>query len=354
MNKSYVITGAILLVILIGSWAITNKSAAPTEGVVKVGVIAPLTGPLAEYGEAFRNGIVLAQEQSPNKNVQYIFEDSAYDSGKTVTAFYKLRDTDKVDVLINWGDPTSLALATVVKDSGIPFIAATTLSDVAKASPDTVRTLDTADDFAKVMWSYFRTHGQKNIGIVKLEHPYINNLVAALTKEKKADEKVEVIDTYQSFGDKDFRTSIVKIKTAAGKYDTVGVFLGTGQIGQYYNQAAQLGLKKPSFGTDFFESQSDIDTAGKNIDGAVYANYDVTANFKSQYQTKFGNVSQIGYAGNGYDIASLLNKEIKLKQVKNYSGVLGLYNYIETSGDRYLYSPVHMKLIENGVIKTIN
>jgi ABC-type branched-subunit amino acid transport system substrate-binding protein len=361
MNK-WIIGAVVLIVVAAGVWA-AQKPASFGRHYQSGSHGAPHRAAFAEYGEAFKNGIVLAQEKSGSKNVQYIFEDGAYDPGKTVSAFYKLRDTDKVNVLINWGDPTSQALAPVVKGSGIPFVAVTTQPSVTQGNPDVVRTLDTADDFARVLWSYFRTKGIKNIAIVKLEHPYLNNLLRALDEQKQGDEKITVIDTYQSFGDHDFRTSIVKIKNAATKYDTVGVFLGSGQIGQFYNQAGQQGLKIPTFGTDFFESQSDIDAAGKNIDGAVYANFDVSASFRSDYLTKFGNVSQIGYAGNGYDIATLLNSKVDFSsketilssfKVQSYSGVLGTYHYVEQASDRYLKSPVHMKVIEGGVIKTIN
>ena len=214
-----------------------------------------------------------------------------------------------------------------------------------------------------MIWNYLRAHNLKKVGIIKLEHPYINNLITALTKSKKADESVTVIDAYQSFGDKDFRTSITKVKNSGSSYDILGVFLGSGQIGQFYNQAGTLGLKMPTLGTDFFESQSDIDAAGKNIDGAVYANYEVSSNFRNEYQSKFGNVSQISYAGNGYDIAMALakmNLSTKdsilsgFKGLKNYNGVLGSYNYIESAGDRYVFSPVYMKVIQGGTIKVLN
>jgi branched-chain amino acid transport system substrate-binding protein len=368
--KKYYATVIVIVIVIVGWIVFKNNSKTKdtgsqntTSSVVKVGVIAPLTGPLAEYGEAFKNGITLAQEKTGNKNVQFIFEDSAYDPKQTVSALYKLRDTDKVNILFNWGDPTSQALAPLMKDQVLPFIAFTSVAPVTQTSQYTVRPWNRPEDFAQAMWQYLRSKHLKNIGIVKVENLYLNSLMDALVKAKNTDEKVTLIDNYLSFGDKDFRTSISKIKNVSSKYDALGVYLASGQIGQFYRQAQQLGLNIPTFGTDFFENQSDIDTASTSINGAVYANYDVSPEFKTMYQAKFGNVSQIAYAGNAYDVVMMMNNMdlsskdsiiTSFKQIKGFAGVLGSYTYMESAADRYLSSPVHIKLINDGKIQAIN
>jgi branched-chain amino acid transport system substrate-binding protein len=350
---------AIVMIVLVVCWSFINKNTGPTS-VVKIGVIAPLTGQLAEYGEAFKNGITLAQEELGNDKLEFIFEDSAYDSGKAISAFNKLKDLNKVNLVINWGDPTSEAIGPVAKNALIPFIAVTTIPAVSEMSPNTIRTLNKSEEAAEATWAYLRSKNFKKIGIIKLETAYFNSLLGALIKTKKADEKVTVVDTYLSFGDKDFKTSIAKVK--GQQYDSIGVFLAGGQISQFYKQADAIGLKTPTFGTDFFESQNDIDAAGKSMNGVVYVNYDVSDKFRDAYTKRFTNVSQIAYAGNGYDTVMMLG-DVKngekdsilavLKSVKNYSGVLGKWNYIENGGDKYLASPFHVKEIQDGKIKTI-
>ena len=75
------------------------------------------------------------------------------------------------------------------------------------------------------------------------------------------------------------------------------------------NQVLSPGLgEKETFGTDFFESQSDIDSAGSSINGAVYINYNVSDEFRVEYESRFNNVSQIAYAGNGYDTIIMLSR----------------------------------------------
>jgi len=332
-----------------------------TRQTIKVGVIAPLTGPLSEYGEAFRNGITLAQEKIDDKKLIFIFEDSAYDSGKAISAFNKLRDLDKVDVVLNWGDPTSQAIAPLIEDGSIPLIAVTTIPSVTELSPYILRTLNRSEDAAASTWTYLRSKGLKKIGIIKVETPYFNSLLKSLVEEKKEDETVTVIDTYLSFSDKDFKTTIAKINKN-NSYDSIGVFLVGGQISQFYNQSKVLGMKTPTFGTDFFESQNDIDAAGSNINGAVYVNYDVSNSFRTEYKNKFKNVSQIAYAGNGYDTVMILSSVENssrdsilkaFKNIKNFDGVVGEWNFKESKFDRYLSSPFHVKVIQDGNIEIL-
>lgn len=364
MNKTLKILVFVAILVVIGAIVVlkNNGKTQYSGEVVKVGVIAPLTGPLAEYGEAFRNGILLAQEKNPNPKIQYVFEDSAYDSKKTISAFNKLKDTDKINILFNWGDPTSQALAPLVKDGSIPFVAFSSVAAVTQTSKYTVRPWDRPEDFANVIWKYLREKNLKNIGIVKVENTYLNSLYDALNKAKNNDETVTLVDNYLSYSDNDFRTSISKIKKLKS-IDALGVYLISGQISQFYRQSDQLGLKIPTFGTDFFENQNDIDAAGASMNGAVYAHYNVSDNFRSEYLARFNNESQIAYAGNGYDVAMMLNqfdlsnKDTIIKAfagIKGFKGVLGSYSFIESSTNRYLSLPIHIKLIQDKKTRAIN
>lgn len=329
---------------------------------IKIGVIAPLTGPLAEYGEAFKNGIVLAQEKNPDSNVTFVFEDSAEDPKKAISAFYKLRDQDKVSTIFNWGAASSQAIAPLIQDSNIVLLSNSSEPAVTKSSEYIVRTAYKAEDYASTMWKYFREKGQKNIGIVKLDIVFLNELLRGLQSTKNADEKVFVVDNYLSFGDSDFRTSILKLRNNPNQLDILGVFLVQGQLSKFYTQANTYGLKLPTFGTDVFESQNELINAGKYMNGAVYALNDFSDSFKQQYKARFGNIGQLSYAANAYDIATILmtktnfkNREsilFSIKSASDYDGVAGIYKYMSTSDDRFLSAPVVLKTISNSDINS--
>ncbi len=365
MNKNknkLIATLAIVVLIVVGIF-ISNKSSTTSStsnnDTIKVGVLLPLTGPLAEYGQAYKNGIMLAKEKSGNKNIEYVFEDSDYVAGKSISAFNKLTGIDDVDVLMSWGGVPTDAVYPLLKDKKLPFLAGSSLSRVTESSPYTIRIYDTPSYFTDAMWKYFRSKGYKNIAVVKVEALYPNTIIESLIASKNPDETITVVDTYASPTDNDFKTSILKLKNSKVKYDTLGVMLFAGQIGNFYNQKSNLGLDIPTFGTDFFESKSDIETAGKNINGAVYANFLVSEQFEKEYVSKFGNDSQISQAGLGYDMALAVNKLTskdpdqimkELKSNDGWSGVIGSHKYIETANDRYFDEEVHMKVIQDGKI----
>mgnify|MGYP002359292771 FL=1 len=88
----------------------------------------------------------------------------------------------------------------------------------------------------------------------------------------------------------------------------------------------------------------------------------ISSDFKAEYRNKFGNVSQIAYAGNAYDTVMMMDKVnltnkdtivAGFAKINGFNGVLGKYAYSEGAGDRYLASPVHIKLINGGEIEAI-
>lgn len=363
--KNTAIALAALAVLGLGIYYVSVPTAPSQSEIVKIGVIAPLTGPLAEYGEAFKNGILLAEEQSATHNAEFIFEDSAYDPKRAIAAFNKLADVDRVQVVMDWGSPTSDAIAPVAaKRSDVAFLAFTSVTSVSVEGAQTIRMWERPETFAAETWKYLRAHNVKNVAAIKVENQYINSLFTELQRQAGPGETVDLIETVATFGEKDFRTSISKIKSSATKYDAVGVYLGSGQIGQFYKQMAEQDVKLVTFGTDFFESQSDIDAAGTAIDGAVYAHYDVPDTFKEEYLAKFGNLSQVAYAGNSFDMATFFLNSTALsdstsivaavQEIKAHTGVMGTYSYkTNADGDKYLSVPVHIKEIRNGAITTI-
>lgn len=352
-----VIGVAIIIAVIIIALLINNNQPKVSNENIKIGIIASLTGPLAEYGEAFKNGITLAQEKNPNSKLTFVFEDSSEDPKKAISAFYKLRDQDNVSLIFNWGAASSQAIAPLVNDSNIVFLSNSSEPEVTKPSKYIVRTAYRAEDYASTMWNDFRTKGYKNIGVVKLDIVFFNELLQNLEKQAQTDEKVTLVDNYLSFGDRDFKTSILKIKNSKTKIDALGVFLVQGQVSQFYNQANTYGLSIPTFGTDVFESQSELTNAGKLMNGATYALNDFSNEFKNDYKKRFGNVGQISYAANSYDIVSFLmskvdfkNKDTIMSSLKadDYSGVAGVYQYKNPTDDRSFSAPVVLKMITNG------
>ena len=361
-KKNWIPIGIILVIVAVILGGIYFSGGRENKKITKIGVIAPLTGPLAEYGIAFKNGIELSNSQNGNSNVQYIFEDNKWDSKEAISAFNKLVQIDGVDAVMNWGTPTSEAIAPIVKDT-VPFIAITTEPPITNLSPYIIRGgFNQPKDYIAQVWKYLRSKNVKKIGVMKTDIVYLNSLFAELQKAKNSDESVTLIDNF-NFEDADFKTSIGKI--SKDNYDAIGVFLVSGQVSTFYKQAKELGVAVPvTFGSDFFESQSEIDAAQGLMNGAVYANTGATEDFVNKYVAAFNNSSQMASAAYGYDLAKIFNSAIdytskdtvlsSLKSVKNFSGVEGTLSYDESDGDRFFTKPTYLKTIVNNKIQVIN
>src|SRR5512147_2868958 len=81
-------------------------TAQPTQGVSKdeivIGTIQDLSGPVAAYGKAARNGLQLRVDEINEqggihgRKIRFIVEDNAYDPKRAVLAAQKLVNQDKV------------------------------------------------------------------------------------------------------------------------------------------------------------------------------------------------------------------------------------------------------------------
>jgi len=341
--------------------------AQPVESkIFKVGVIAPLSGPLAEYGVAAKNGIHTAVGNSPDdfSNVEFIYEDSQWISKNALSAFEKLRSVENVSLILNWGNPTTEALAPVAESTKTPLIGMTLDPKVAIGKKYVVRSTNASDEFSESLAQYLYEKKYQKIGVVVAENTYVQGLYDGLESWLGEGMHIEIVESF-NMSDNNFRSAISKIR--AKKYDAIGVFLISGQVSTFYRQLAEQKITVPTFGTDFFESTSEIEDANGGMDGAVYPHLGTSEEFRKKYIARYGNDFQIAYAGNWHDMAlvigslfneqpDLTNDEIMMKIHKStfYKGVCGEFKFIENeNGGPHFSFPVKMKKINGLTISEI-
>ena len=121
----------IVVIVLIVLAVVALNKETINSGPIKIGVLAPLSGPVADYGEEIRNGVLAGKGDS---QVEFIFEDEQCDAKAAVSAFQKLTTFDKVSLIIGpgCGSPQE-ALAPLLKDKRVvmlvPSAASRTLYD---------------------------------------------------------------------------------------------------------------------------------------------------------------------------------------------------------------------------------
>ena len=353
------ITSTFLILMMVVGSAIADSNP------LKVGVIIPLTGSAAEYGVAAQNGMRLAEKTTPHlfENIKLVFEDSRHDASLALTALKKLQTVDDVDAVISWGVGPTQAVAPITEQSKIPLIAITAESTVSDNRRYVVRFNYTAQQYANALVQYLRGCGRKKIGIVKAENPYFQNIFEGMKPSLGDEQNLDITASVQT-SDADFRSIIPRV--ASKHYDAVGVFLVTGQISAFYQQALQLKFNAPFFGTDFFESRAEVEKAGPAIQGTVYPSMNVSDDFRSRYVSAFGNDLQIAYAGNAYDAAVLtaqslqdsvrpLNPSAIIARMmhSNFDGVSGRYRVNNTPAERGFDPELVIKRVDSNGISVV-
>ncbi len=130
--KTSNIWGIIVIILLVigGIWAAKNPTGqVPAEGeVIKIGVIAPLTGPVADFGEEIRKGV----QAGLVAGVEAIFEDDKCDPKEAVSAYQKLIEFNKVKFLIGpaCGSPQEAIVPLLTDKEALTVVPAAASTDL--------------------------------------------------------------------------------------------------------------------------------------------------------------------------------------------------------------------------------
>lgn len=296
-----IILGSLLcLVVLLSSVAAEEQS-------FKVGMILPLSGPAADYGQSIENCVNLAREDAPNDftNIEFIFEDALHDPTKAVSAFRKLTSVDKVDLVYTWGVPFCKTLAPIAESRKVPLIGQCIDRASTAGKKYVMRFMNHTDQYLQVQTQRLKEQGHKRLALVLAEHPYLEEMLSALRRNLLDGQSVTVVDSYQ-IKDSDLRTTISKLRNS--DFDAIGVFLYPGQISQFYRQAKEQGLSIPTFGTNFFESVSELALANGTMNGSEFTNNSVSRSFAERYEARFKNTSQLGFGALAYEFSLLVGQ----------------------------------------------
>ncbi len=339
----------------------------------KVGVILPLSGPVAEYGDAVKNGFSIFQKDHPDSNLMLVLEDSRYDGPTSISVLNKLVDVDKVDLLFVWGAATSEILSPITEHRKIPTFIVTGNKDVLKNKNYSIAFSNEESEYANAQLEELRKRNLKKIAIVKTDIQYFENLLHGLKANLKTDESIEVIDSFQPGPNVNFQSTLtkLKVKLKSKKYDSLGVLLLNGQLNSFYRKLKEQNIKVFTFGSDVLGSSFERKESGPSIVGAVWSTLGSTNEFLEKYKSEFKKDDQIGYAAGAYDLANLLdnlfpetykdNKKLspeeilgRIESVKEREGASGKYYFTKDNpesdpvgGKRFKF-PIVIKEVTKG------
>lgn len=183
MNKTLVAI-VVIVILIIGGWAIyQNQNKVPDTGEpIKIGVIGPFTGPVADYGEEIKKGVDAAKVDGVN----FIFEDDKCEPAPAVSSFKKLTEFDGVKFIIGpgCGSPQE-AIAPLLKDDGkavvvVPSAASRGLYDLSGGNLFNVQYA--LEDESAYLAKEMAAEGYKNVAIVGYQNAFSKTHVESFKK----------------------------------------------------------------------------------------------------------------------------------------------------------------------------
>jgi branched-chain amino acid transport system substrate-binding protein len=325
-----------------------------SKQIIKISVLAPLTGVRAEAGNYLRRGVLLAQKDinaiPRNKYVfELIFEDTQYDPRQSVTAYTKVRDIDNVHYIIGpYGSSEVLAVAPLAeKDKILTIIPAAQASEISLMGDYIFRTQINVMEEAPFWAEYLSKRIDEKLYIIAINTDYS---VSYLKPFLEVYNKTNAVGSIQYFDSKesDFRTYLLKLKKLSAKHLFI---LGSPRnVGQIIKQSRELGYSMNYYGPSPMEGQELIQIAGYVNESIIYpypyddkSQTDSMLLYKHKYTKEYDSGPEM-ISANGYDSLMILSLCIErygdyvddvkncIYTIKNYTGASGILTF-DKNGD---------------------
>lgn len=297
---------------------------------LRLGVIVPLSGPLAFFGNDYIRAYDLVRADHPevDRTIRIYWEDSAYDSNQALRAFNKLVTVDKVDVVLSFGGPMLSALAPVAEKRKIPFFATESEKRDCEGRAYCSLFRNEADEWGQATWIILRKLGKSNIGIVKNQNQFMNTFVNAIVRNKSDKETAEILlDLPPEMAD--LRSSILSLKSK--NIDALGVYLLPTSHHGFLDATRSLTKTFLLFGVEEFLVKENNKGFEDFIEGALVVAPYATQTYRDRFESKYGHSGGLYYTPTFYDFVSLLKDTITTD--KSLRGI-DLVNALHFKGEK--------------------
>ena len=215
----------------------TASAFAQQSGPIKIGLLVPLTGPLATPGTDMVDGFKLYWEQVGNsaggRKVEYVIADTTCNPDQAITQARRLVHQEKVQIMIGpLCGHEGPAVAQVSKETGIPLVMDTAgADDVTKwdRTPTVVRTAVSASQIGHPFGDYlFKELGARNVTFIGQDYTWGHEVTLGIVQTyKELGGKVAKI-IWNPIGTKDYGPTIASI--AQDSDAVVAVVVGADRI----------------------------------------------------------------------------------------------------------------------------
>lgn len=365
MNKRILIIGALVTVLAVAAVLVVNREGnfGNQDDAIKIGAILPLTGDAAQYGQADKEGILLAVEEAnraggvSGRPIQALFEDSKTDPRLAIAGFNRLRSQGVVALIDNAISTLSLALVPLLEPAQAVLISTGASNPaLSGASPYFFRVWNSDVYEGRVTSDFIDDRFPTgNIAVLHINSDYGKGLLNVIAQ--KLGSRIGIVDTFEK-DTRDFRQIISKV--IISNPAIVYIVGYAPQTGPLVRQLRETGNTSQIIGTVAMEDPEFLTLAGLSSEGVIYPfpkepEGDAVETFKTKFRAKYGKHPGLLHDVS-FDAANLLigalrsgavnGSEIRdyLSKFRNYQGASGAISFDE-NGD--VSKPMEMRVIRN-------
>ncbi len=316
---------AIVISIVIVAYVIVDQvQYSKKQSVVRVGVLVPLTGKFANYGEDIKNALELAQKDIKTKqglDMEFFYEDSGADPKTAVPAAMKLMQVNKVSLVIGGpGSTANFAVAPLFEKERIffmPISHAPKLVDagnyIFKMMPEFYTEIDS-------MTEEIISQGKKRIAVMydSSSDSQIDNRIYFEKIFTKRGGTIVLSEGFDSKTTTDYRASLAKIKekNPEGLY----IFAVDKDAGLLVRQAREMQIESQFYGLSALNSEEFFRAAGDAGERMIITDSFFTCeqqenqeiiDYCKKYQNSYNGRHPLYFGSRAYDALTIVSGLIK-------------------------------------------
>lgn len=361
MNKKSIIRTLVAIALIAGLTylLVQNKERSKSSETVKIGVIIPLTGDVATYGQDLKKGMDLAFAEE--EGFTPLYQDSKASKTDGLKAMQYLRSAKGVSFFI--GDATTTVSLTIAEDAqknGNILLVPIASGDDIKNKGDMIfmncpRNEKQAISAAKYVAEKYK---DKRIGVIYQQIPYGIEISKNFTAELERNSVKTVFSQSVQDVQTGLRSVIAKAKNA--NLDLIFIPMEYEAGALVLKQCREHGIAADFMGTDGSYSQKLIELAGDASEGFCFTMFPIDSNcdyykdFAAKYMQKYKTEPNI-FSCYGYESAKSLMYAIKTAgnnpdAVKHFF----LENTFDSFTGKLTYDSTGEVERDFGVVKVIN
>jgi ABC-type branched-subunit amino acid transport system substrate-binding protein len=309
----------------------------PPNGVVTIGVIAPVTGPYAILGNSFVKAVQMARDDLRGTKYRYELrvEDSGPDPAKAKAHVRTIVEDEKVDAVIGAVSLIGQVTKPFATKARIPHLCVCTVTPIGDGAYNFTNV--PSPEAEAVQWvAEARRRGIRTVGIIQQDYPSINNHVKAM-KAKAVQDGLRIVydsrfaDTVTDFSGlvaaaKGARADVYYVEALAPQLDLLAQHLVDANVRNIASVVAPSLSEKPWLFEDAWYTDSDLsDMAFKRRFEAKYPGTPFATHMMPYAYDSFNMIVRAYERG--------LNPAVYVRNIRSYAGTAGTVTKQPGSGN---------------------